>query len=462
MSSILLTTEILSKNQGQCGEVRLAKPRHTNTDNCYAIKTIPLPHRDHSSRYSFYNTSNATPTRKKNTNPILQDAKREAKLLQTIHHPYIIRLQETFFECTAVHLVMEYASGGDLFERIVERTKLTETVTRRLTRRLFNAMHYLHHKHRMVHRDLKPENILLSSKTNDYLCKISDFGVAKIMPTEDVGLKTFCGTPQYFAPEVFRRRFTVQKRGRYDYQADVWSLGVILYICLFGMFPFGDDDEETDDNANLSYYGKLTFPCTASHSNSEMIDRSANNAKDDPGSLTIVSKAAQDMIQKLLTVNPEHRIKLSDACNHEWLQIEDGDTHRHPLRDPAINDKDKENEMNKEKHCRPQDAVVSCSPKMGTKKKKKRQNLNHTKNKKKKKDVVQSTLLGGKVIVRQDNVEDKTVTEVHDHNDKPSSFENDGNENCNTDRMQNSSSLKSSRPQQQTTLSKWIKTVAKK
>ena len=72
-----------------------------------------------------------------------------------------------------------------MFERIVERTKLTETVTRRLTRRLFNAMHYLHHKHRMVHRDLKPENILLSSKTNDYLCKISDFGVAKILKMRD-------------------------------------------------------------------------------------------------------------------------------------------------------------------------------------------------------------------------------------------------------------------------------------
>ena len=188
-----------------------------------------------------------------------------------------------------------------------------------------------------------------------------------------------------------------------------------------------------------------------------MTDRSANNAKDDPGSLTTVSKAAQDMIQKLLTVNPEHRIKLNDACNHEWIQIEDGDTHRHPLLDPAINDKDKENEMNKEKHCRPQDAVVSCSPKMGTKKKKKGQNLNHTQNKKKKKDVVQSTLLGGKVIARQDNVEDKTVTEVHDHNDKPSSFENDGNKICNTDRRHKSLSLKSSRPQQQTTLSKWIK-----
>ena len=443
--------------------MRLAKPRHTNTDNCYAIKTIPLPHRDHSTRYSFYNTTN-TSTRKKNFNPILQDAKREAKLLQTIHHPYIIRLQETFFEFTAVHLVMEYASGGDLFERIVERTKLTETITRRLTRRLFNAIHYLHHTHRMVHRDLKPENILLSSKTNDYLCKISDFGVAKIMPTEDVGLKTFCGTPQYFAPEVFRRRFTVQKRGRYDYQADVWSLGVILYICLFGMFPFGDDDEGADDNANLSYYGSLTFPCTAPNSNSEKIGSS-----DDPGSLTtIVSKAAQDMIQKLLTVNPEHRIKLNDACNHEWLQIEDGDTHRHPLRDPSINpliiDKEKENEINVEKQCLPQDAVVSCSLKIRTKKKKQRQNLNHTNVKKKKKDGVQSTLLGGKVIARQDNVEDKTATEIHTHNDKLSSFEYDVNQNCNKDgdRRQIFSSLKSRRPQQQTTLSKWIKTVAKK
>jgi len=101
--------------------------------------------------------------------------------------------------------------------------------------------------------------------------------------------------------------------------------------------------------------------------------------------------------------------------------------------------------------------TVTCSPKMGTKKKKKRQNLNHTQSKKKKKDVVQSTLLGWKVIARQDNVEDKMVTEVHNHNDKPSSFENDGNKICNTDRRQNSSSLKSSRPQQQTTLSKWIK-----
>ena len=88
--------------------------------------------------------------------------------------------------------------------------------------------------------------------------------------------------------------------------------------------------------------------------------------------------------------------------------------------------------------------------------------MNHTQNKKTKKDVVQSTLLGGKVFARQDNVEDKMVTEVHDQKDKLSSFENDGNENCNKDRRQNSSSLKGSKPQQQTTLSKWIKTVKRK
>lgn len=243
----------------------------------------------------------------------LVDAKREATLLRTLRHPYVIRLHESYFYPNIVHLVMDLVSGGDLFDRIVLRTRFEEGVSaRRLMRRLFSAIHHLHNTHHIVHRDLKPENILLLNKTNDYELKVTDFGVAKMM--DDQGLKTFCGTPQYFAPEVLSRRFTVNHHGRYDFQADVWSLGVIMYIVLFGVFPF----EENCGGYEVLYPSQFSL-----------------NSDDKENNINI-SDDAKNLIQKLLVVDPNSRISIDDACSHNWFSVDDGDTHCYPLDDPLL------------------------------------------------------------------------------------------------------------------------------
>eukprot|EP00977_Amphora_coffeiformis_P027779 scaffold34641_cov156-Amphora_coffeaeformis.AAC.6 len=167
-------------------------------------------------------------------------------------------------------------------------------------RRLLSAVHYLHEEQNVVHRDLKPENILLVSRTNDVQVKLTDFGLAKTV--NDEGCKTFCGTPQYFAPEVLRRQHTVKGRGRYGKPADMWSLGVILYVLLSGSQPFEDGHT-------------LDFPAEF---------------------WSDVSGSAIDLVRLLLQPEPAKRWTVLQACEHNWILTDDGDTHTHPLQDPAL------------------------------------------------------------------------------------------------------------------------------
>ena len=228
----------------------------------------------------------------------------EAAILRELQHPYVVQLIDVYISSknNTVYLVMELLNGGDLFDRIVEKTMYTEVESRRVMRRLLNAIHYLHEDCNIVHRDIKPENILLCNKTNCIDVKLTDFGLAKEVKGND--LKTFCGTPQYFAPEVLKRQSTVAGRGRYGKPADMWSLGVVLYVMLSGMPPFDDDS-----------HGKLEFP-------------------EDPWQG--ISKEAQDLIQCLLQADPRKRCTVKQACEHPWILTEDFDTHIHPLHDPAV------------------------------------------------------------------------------------------------------------------------------
>lgn len=141
--------------------------------------------------------------------------------------------------------------------------------------------------------------------------KLTDFGLAKII-NEDDSLKTFCGTPQYFAPEVLRRRHTVAGRGRYGKPADMWSLGVILYILLSGQPPFNPDDFDEDDDRSQYNIEFPTDPWSQFH------------------------PLAVDLVQKLLREDPKRRLTVSQACTHPWIMMEDGDTHIHPLDDPNL------------------------------------------------------------------------------------------------------------------------------
>jgi serine/threonine protein kinase len=228
----------------------------------------------------------------------------EVSLLQSLDHPYIVQLVDVFLHHgVAMYLVMELVAGGDLFDRIVDQHRYTEVDARRAMRRLLSAVYYLHEIKNIVHRDLKPENILCASPTH---VKLADFGLAKIMKAD--GLKTFCGTPQYFAPEVLQRRHTVSGEGRYGKPADMWSLGVILYILLTGKPPFSADLDQPQPYA-------CEFDDDALWQNMPM---------------------AQELVQQLLRMDPKRRLSVRQACDHPWINTADGDTHSHPLDDPVV------------------------------------------------------------------------------------------------------------------------------
>lgn len=283
--------------QGVCGEVRKVIDKHTG--HPYAIKIIS--HLKLHTKQSINNENNNN----------------EAKLLQTLSHPYIVNLHEAIFGDKDLALVMELVEGGDLFDRIVSLGSYSATDARRLMRRVFAAVDYLHSKN-IMHRDLKPENILLTSQNSHYTCKLTDFGLAKIGINGNDSFKTFCGTPQYFAPEVLQRRFTIFHTGSYTKQADVWSLGVILYIVLTGQPPFDTDFSESNKSAataTIEPHPKLN---------------------DD----------VMDLLKRLLHPDPRNRCTIREACGHYWFCVDDGDTHLHPLRDPLLKDIFDESEEN--------------------------------------------------------------------------------------------------------------------
>ncbi|CAE7354654.1 Camk4, partial [Symbiodinium microadriaticum] len=179
-----------------------------------------------------------------------------------------------------------------LFDRIIERGRYPEAAARDVMRMLLRAVQYLH-DNGIVHRDLKPENILLVDHSLTSQVKITDFGLAKRASRE--GLKTFCGTPQYFAPEVLGRRAEgVPAAGaapppgaRYGYKADMWSLGVVLFIMLSGAFPF--------DEAKYSLSGPQW---------------------------STVSSDAKRFVRALMTLDPLDRLDVRQALQHEWMRAE--------------------------------------------------------------------------------------------------------------------------------------------
>ncbi len=172
---------------------------------------------------------------------------------------------------------MEIISGGELFNRIVEKEKYNEREARVAMIQLATAIAYAHNK-RIAHRDLKPENILLKSKDDDTAIKLADLGFAKILKDNNEKMMTPCGTPGYVAPEVISGK-------AYGLPCDIWSLGVIFYILLCGYPPF-----DAEDQAVLFKQIK------------------AADYKFDPADWSVVSDAAKDLIRKMLLVDPNARL----------------------------------------------------------------------------------------------------------------------------------------------------------
>lgn len=161
----------------------------------------------------------------KNKPRLFEKLQREIALMSLFEHPHILRLYEVFESDRHLHIVIEYAQNGELFDLFVQKKRIPEDEAMELFRQIIYALEYLH-IHGICHRDLKPENILLDA--NNHI-KIADFGFARWMKSGVA--QTSCGSPHYAAPEVIRAQ---PYSGR---MADIWSAGVILYamlaVCFF-------------------------------------------------------------------------------------------------------------------------------------------------------------------------------------------------------------------------------------
>ncbi|KNZ53378.1 CAMK/CAMKL/KIN4 protein kinase [Puccinia sorghi] len=216
---------------------------------------------------------------------------REIDVLKLVKHPNIVRLYDVIETEKYIGIVLEYASGGELFDHILAHRYLKEKDASKLFAQLISGVTYLHAK-KIVHRDLKLENLLLDRNRNII---ITDFGFANRFEdrTNDL-MATSCGSPCYAAPEL------VVQDGRYvGSQVDVWSCGVILYAMLAGYLPFDDDPSNPDgDNINLLYKYIINTPLSF------------------PDWITDEPK---DLLLKMLVPDPLKRCSLNDVANHSWL-----------------------------------------------------------------------------------------------------------------------------------------------
>lgn len=174
----------------------------------------------------------------------------EVAILGKLNHPCILQLLAAYEDSQYYYMVTDRLYGGELFERIVQKTQYGEGDARDLVKVVLETIAYLH-QHDIVHRDLKPENLLLCSPHDDNDIKLADFGLACKAAAGSPLLTKFCGSPDYVAPEIIARK-------PYGKPVDIWSLGVITYILLCGYPPF-QGQSNSDLFASISS-GSYSFP----------------------------------------------------------------------------------------------------------------------------------------------------------------------------------------------------------
>ncbi|XP_055800215.1 5'-AMP-activated protein kinase catalytic subunit alpha-2-like isoform X2 [Salvelinus fontinalis] len=208
--------------------------------------------------------------------------KREIQNLKLFRHPHIIKLYQVISTPTDFFMVMEYVSGGELFDYICKHGRVEDKEARRLFQQIISGVDYCH-RHMVVHRDLKPENVLLDHSKN---AKIADFGLSNMMSDGEF-LRTSCGSPNYAAPEVISGRLYAGP------EVDIWSCGVILYALLCGTLPF--DDEHVPTLFKKIRGGVFYMP-------------------------EYLTRPVASLLLLMLQVDPLKRATIKDIREHEWFK----------------------------------------------------------------------------------------------------------------------------------------------
>uniref|UniRef100_F6ZJY0 MAP/microtubule affinity-regulating kinase 3 n=1 Tax=Xenopus tropicalis TaxID=8364 RepID=F6ZJY0_XENTR len=228
----------------------------------------------------------------------LQKLFREVRIMKILNHPNIVKLFEVIETEKTLYLVMEYASGGEVFDYLVAHGRMKEKEARAKFRQIVSAVQYCHQKH-IVHRDLKAENLLLDADMN---IKIADFGFSNEF-TVGNKLDTFCGSPPYAAPELFQGK-------KYDGpEVDVWSLGVILYTLVSGSLPF--DGQNLKELRERVLRGKYRIPF-------------------------YMSTDCENLLKRFLVLNPSKRGTLEQIMKDRWINAGHEEDELKPFVEPEL------------------------------------------------------------------------------------------------------------------------------
>ena len=265
------------------GRVRIA--RHSKTGQYAAVKIV--------SKTTLVNSRRSIQGLSEHADRILLGIEREIVIMKLIDHPNIMRLYDVWETSTELYLILEYVEGGELFDYLCKRGRLSTPEALGYFQQIIAAIDYCH-RFNIAHRDLKPENLLLDQDKN---IKVADFGMAAWQMNNTSGLlRTACGSPHYAAPEV------IEGRAYNGSFSDIWSCGVILFALLAGRLPFDDEDLHT------------------------LLEKVKRGSYEMPQS---IDKRAQDLITRMLEKDVRKRITIEQILVHPFFIL-------HPPKNPLL------------------------------------------------------------------------------------------------------------------------------
>jgi len=244
---------------------------------------------------------------------LLKSMQAEIDIMRRLQHPYIVNMYETYETKHELHIVMEECKGGELFDRIKTKQRYKEQEAKPIIKMICNALYYMHDRHRVVHCDLKPDNILFVDESEHSDIKIIDFGMSKVLPRLK-SLDDLCGTPYYTAPEVIS--------GNYSHAADMWSVGVIAYVMIFGFPPFYVDPNKyygiKETKAIYQLIMKGFTPTIKKGYGSWFPETMQKNLGED----------GRNFIGCLMEADIAKRLTAKEALQHPWLKEDSGERHQ--------------------------------------------------------------------------------------------------------------------------------------